>query len=214
MSARPSRFRPAGRSLTLGAALATVGLLAAACGGASPSSAGVATVGASSGSAASPAAATTPTSRLNALQKAAQCMRSNGVPTFPDPTVDSNGNARLTGLRSLDRNDPVTAAARKACLKYFTAARPTFTPQQQQQLQNALLAFARCVRQHGYNMPDPTFNGGSGAGPGGRGVFGSVNRNDPLFQKARKACQPLLAGVRLGGGGGGGGGFFGGGAGG
>jgi hypothetical protein len=200
-------------------ALAALAVTAAACGGSSSSSGGVASI-ASGGTSTISASATSTTSSANRqalLMKAAQCMRTNGVTTFPDPTVDSNGNVRLQGLRGLNRNDPVVAKAFAACQPLFRAARPQFSPAQQVALQNALLAYAKCVRAHGYNMPDPTFGGGGGGPASGGGAFGSsINRNDPKYVKARAACRSVLvaAGIgRGGGGGGGGGGFFFGGAG-
>jgi hypothetical protein len=197
-------------------------VLLAACGSSSSStSGGVASIG--NAASTSPAAATQPqsaASREAALQKASQCMRDHGVKDFPDPTVDSSGNVR-PGNFQLDRNDPSVRTAFQACRSLFAAARPQFSPAQQQALQDAILAYAKCMRTNGYDMPDPTFNGGGAGGPGGGGLFGnrSLNRNDPLFKKANTACRPTLqkalasAGLRGGfGRGPGGGGFGGGGA--
>jgi uncharacterized membrane protein YgcG len=180
------------------AALLALAVLATACGGSSASSGGVAAIG--STSAGETTTTTSAADRAAALTKAAQCMRDHGVPSFPDPTTDSSGNVRLTGLRGFDRNDPAMRTAFTACRSLFQASRPQFSPSQQQQFQNALLAFAKCVRAHGYDMPDPTFGGtpGQGGGP-----FGGINRNDPAFQKARTACQSVLAGAFPGGRGGG-----------
>src|SRR5262249_48920967 len=140
--------------------------------------------------------------REAALLKASQCMRANGVKDFPDPTVDANGNFRLggggAGARIFDRNDPNVRKAVQACQKYFAAARPQFTPEQQQKLQDTLLKYAKCMRQNGYDMPDPQFGNGGG-GPGG-GLFRDINRSDPTFQKANAACQSILAGAFPGGG--------------
>ena len=181
-----------------------------ACGGASSSSGGVASIGGASTTTAQASGTVTPANREAALLKAAQCMRSNGVPTYPDPVVDSNGNVRPGDLGTeLNRNDPAVQKARTACRALFQAARPQFSPAQRQKLQDSLLAFAKCVRAHGYNMPDPTFGGTPGQG---RGPFNGVNRNDPAFVKARAACQSILQGAfpggggRFGGGGPGGGG--------
>lgn len=180
-------------------------LVLAACGGSSSASPGIASIAGdttTSTSAATPAASAA--DREATLMKASQCMRDNGIADFPDPVVDSNGNARPgQGLRDLDRNDPTVKKALDACQQYFTAARPQFTPDQQQKLQDALLKYAKCLRDNGFNMPDPQFGTGGG-GPGG-GAFRDINRNDPAFKKADTVCQPLLAGVRGGGGGGGGG---------
>jgi hypothetical protein len=188
-------------SLLFAAVLASVPLLAA-CGGASSSSGGVASI---AGSGSDPAATTTPanaTDREAALLKAAQCMRANGVKNFPDPTVDADGGVRLQ-FQGISRTDPGVQAALQKCRSLFAAARPQFTPQQQQKLQDTLLAFAKCMRKNGYNMPDPQFGTGGG-GPGG-GLFRSINRNDPAFQKANTACRSILAGAFPGRGPGGGG---------
>jgi hypothetical protein len=190
------------------ALLATVVL--AACGGGSPSGPGVASI--ASTTAAANDAANTPAAsqsdREATLLKAAQCMRANGVKDFPDPTVDSSGNVRLggggTGGRIFDRNDPNVRKAFQACQKYFAAARPQFTPAQQQKLQDALLKYAQCMRGNGYDMPDPQFGNGGG-GPGG-GLFRNINRSDPKFKTANAACQSVLAGAFPGGGRGFGGG--------
>jgi hypothetical protein len=188
-------------SLLFAAVLAAVPLLAA-CGGASSSSGGVASI---AGASSDPAATTTPANasdREAALLKAAQCMRANGVKNFPDPTLDSDGGVRLQ-FQGVNRTDPGVQAAMQKCRSLFAAARPQFTPQQQQKLQDTLLAFAKCMRKNGYNMPDPQFGNGGG-GPGG-GLFRSINRNDPTFQKANQACRSILAGAFPGRGPGGGG---------
>jgi hypothetical protein len=189
------------------AALALLASLAlAACGGSSSAAPGVASIADSTTSTANDAAATPAASQADreaALLKAAQCMRANGVKDFPDPTVDSSGNVRPggNGQQAFDRNDPNVRKAFQACQKYFAAARPQFTPEQQQQLQDTLLKYAKCMRQNGYDMPDPQFGTGGG-GPGG-GLFRDINRSDPTFQKANTACQSILAGAFPGGRGGG-----------
>jgi uncharacterized protein (DUF305 family) len=67
-----------------------------------------------------------------------------------------------------------------------------------QEMQDASLAFARCMRQHGVDMPDPTFtdngNGGGGfaikqTGPGGGGA---ARPSDATLQAAQTACQPIM----------------------
>jgi hypothetical protein len=81
-------------------------------------------------------------------------------------------------------------------------------------LETAALNYAKCMRAHGVNIPDPQFDsngrpifnrGGSGTGGtgstnggqgGGRGFFfgpgdrnGEANPQNSTFQKARQACQ-------------------------
>jgi hypothetical protein len=70
-----------------------------------------------------------------------------------------------------------------------------------------LLQFARCMRDHGIDMPDPQLNGGgmvfneeAGSGP-------KLDPNSADFQVAQEACGGLLPGkIQTGGAGPGGGG--------
>ena len=51
----------------------------------------------------------------------------------------------------------------------------------------ARLNYAKCLRSHGVNVPDPSANGGpagGGGGGGGGGGFAQL-RNNPKFQTAR-----------------------------
>jgi hypothetical protein len=52
---------------------------------------------------------------------------------------------------------------------------------------NAVNGYVACMRQNGYQMPDPNL---SGNGP----VFDAskVNRSDPKFESASQKCQHLL----------------------
>ncbi len=68
-------------------AVAAFSLLAAGCGGGG--SPGVASV-------ASPRPAATTTTTQNGLVAFSQCMRSNGMPSFPDPQRFVGGNVKLT----------------------------------------------------------------------------------------------------------------------
>jgi hypothetical protein len=56
---------------------------------------------------------------LQQALKFSQCMRSHGVPKFPDPQADANGGMKMTiGERAgVDPNSPQFRAAQKACQK-------------------------------------------------------------------------------------------------
>lgn len=192
--------------------LPVVALLAAACGSGASNSGGVASL---SGD---PSSTTTTVSQQSQEQAAlafAKCMRDHGV-DIPDPTVDANGNVQLfsrpqsngttnsTTGTTIDRQ--TRQAAFSACSSYLQGFTQGFTQQDQTQIQDTLVKFAQCMRQNGYNMPDPNFSQGAGGG-----LRTEINRNDPAFQKALTACQSILSG--LGGGRGPGGLFFGGGGG-
>ena len=198
----PKFFHPHGRSRRMPvASLAVIVALAvglSACGSSSSSS--------SSTAAASANSATAQQARLNL----AKCFRAHGL-NVPDPS--SNGGPAAGGslFRTLrNYSQAQVTAARKACQQYFAQAFPraNISPQQRAQLQQQLVKFAQCMRSHGVNVPDPTFNNnGTAGGSGGKGFgggFRSGERNSPAFQTALKACQSLRPRFGRGGPGGGG----------
>ncbi len=63
----------------------------------------------------------------------------------------------------------------------------------QQQVRDAGLKFAKCMRNHGVDMPDPQTSKGGGimmSGP----EMGKVDK--PTLDRAQKACQKILESVR------------------
>jgi hypothetical protein len=101
----------------------------------------------------------TPTATATEQEQALKfgaCMRENGVPDFPDPTVDENGGIDLT---IPDGTDPATVEkAMEACRRYQpNGGEPAkLDPQRLDQLR----AYARCMRDNGIeDFPDPTDEG-------------------------------------------------------
>jgi hypothetical protein len=131
-------------------AVAAFSLLAAGCGGGGVSS-GVASV-------ASTTAATTTTTTQNGLLAFSSCMRSHGVPNFPDPQRFVGGNVKLT-IHQLAPSQ----AAMNACdhlLPTNGGSGSQETAQQQRTRLADELSFARCMRSHGLSrFPDPTAQG-------------------------------------------------------
>ena len=168
------RVRRAG---PLAVALAVAGVLAAGCSG-GPTGPGVA--GASSASASASASATA-SGEAEALQYAA-CMRSHGVPDFPDPTVQ-NGSVgfSITAGDGVDQNSPQYQSARQAC----SSLRGGGTANSGSGNLAKELKFAQCMRSHGVpDFPDPNKNGGfSGTS--------TINPSSPTFQNAQSTCMSL-----------------------
>jgi len=158
----------------------------AACGSSSSSSSSASSGG--SGSAAS-------TGYSKSLEFAS-CMRSHGVPNFPDPTTNSSGVLKVqaingnTHVNGVSVNGPAFQSAMQACKSYLPNGG---TPQPlSESRRNAMLAFSACMRKHGLpNFPDPTFNGAQ-AGLIFHGSSG-LDPNSPAFQAAQKACSPDVA---------------------
>jgi hypothetical protein len=61
------------------------------------------------------------------------------------------------------------------------------SPKQQQEMQDQALAFSRCMREHGINMPDPTF-GSEGQMTMKIDQASGVDPSDPKFEAAQQAC--------------------------
>ena len=148
-------------------------LLASACGSGSPAKPD------SSGSALPPAVTF------------AQCMRANGVTNWPDPS--STGRAQ--SLNQIDPNSPTFQRAYTACRTDAPSGQPGPPTPTAAQLRYAL-AFARCIRKHGFpQFVDPLTT----YGPGftlGTGMYFPVNGTyhvmSPAFMHAAKTCGVQL----------------------
>jgi hypothetical protein len=176
------------------AAVAGIALLTAACGGGSanpPDSAnsrGSATSPRSSASSDPGTSATAGgSSTYNKAVAYAQCMRSHGVPNFPDPLP--NGGFGLSPAVTGGTNGQVSPqyqTAERACASLSPVGNQS--PQQQRQALNRLLKVSACMRSHGYpTFPDPTF--------GSDGIFLHIvgfDRSSPQFQAAWQTCQSAL----------------------
>jgi hypothetical protein len=167
-------------------------LLAAGCGGSPPRS-HVAALGPGStptqgntsptGSAAPPA----PGSEASTSQTLAYalCMRSHGVPSFPDPTTSPREFKTAFNTQS-----PAFHSAETDCAHLL----PGGGPRNQSAAQvAALVAFARCMRSHGFpSFPDPDSSGQlthemlANAG---------INLHQPAVVPAADACAGVTHGV-------------------
>lgn len=104
------------------------------------------------------------------------CMRSHGVPNFPDPP--SGGGIAKGSAQELGVSSSVFDAAQRDCQSLIPAAGGSAQQEEQrcfvgndcppsvvQQLLILMREFSRCMRSHGVpNWPDPTV--GSGGRPG------------------------------------------------
>ena len=176
------------RTVIVGA-LVAIGLFAAACGGGSHPS-GVASLGKTKPTSvvAGGVATTLPSgaSVEEHYQKAlkfSDCMRSNGITNFPDPT--SGGGIQIGSNSGIDPQSPQFQAARKACQKYFPG--PNLSKAQIAQHEALALEFAKCMRAKGVpNFPDPQFaaNGAEMVRP-----VAGVDPNSATYQAAAAKCN-------------------------
>ncbi len=156
-------------------ALALVLLLAAGCGGASKTPA-VASLGATTAATPSSGGSRRSASPKTIALEFANCMRSHGVPSFPDP-----GGPIVPGIKQLPEFRPAMAE----CNSLYPSSGSTGVPLTEAQ-RTAALAQARCIRDHGVpNFPDPTFPTSGGE------LFPAIagfDPNSPAFTHAAASC--------------------------
>jgi hypothetical protein len=181
-SAASAGFGGAGSGLTVTAALV---LLAAACGGTAPSSSGVATLPSPSAGSTAQAGNSPTAAASGQIAQAiayAQCMRSNGVPSWPDP--DSSATFPKTQLEHLGVTDSKLQAGESACQALLPNGGSGPTQVQLQQSRAQALSFAQCMRSYGVpDFPDPDDTGRI-PDPASLGL----NQGAPQFQAANEAC--------------------------
>jgi hypothetical protein len=178
MNDKTGRYRGPRRAGALAAA-AAVAVLATACGGSAASSAGPPTY----------------------AQEIALvgCMRSHGVPNFPNPSAAGGysltaGGSLVGADGSVDIDSSQAQTAYGDC-RHLLPGGPSISQleqdvQQEQQAQaQALpleLKYSQCLRSHGVpNFPNP-------GQPTTPKVSSPINVNSPTFVAATNACQHLL----------------------
>jgi hypothetical protein len=189
---RPGRRgRPTLAALGLGLALVLV-FAVAACGG-SPPDDGVASLGGDGAAPANDNGAGNASASKDPQQRAldfARCMREHGI-DMPDPQVDDQGRVtvRVGPGQGGSRPDPgKLEAAQKACGRLMGGG--DGPAQIDPEARDAMVAYARCMRGQGIDMPDPTGEGmllRRGEGP---------DPESEEFKQADKACNHHLANIR------------------
>jgi hypothetical protein len=136
----------------------------------------------------------------------AKCMREHGV-DMPDPVINDDGGVLVQVGGESDGEagsgpDPKELdAANKECKHFMEDAAGSIDPlseEDQKKMQEEALAFSKCMREHGIDMPDPQF---SADGGGFNVSIGSPNDapsdgptidfNSDEFKEASTACgQP------------------------
>lgn len=175
------------RTAVIAANLACCALVASAC-GTSPAHPGVAQLPArgstGSGVPASGTSESSSTAKDSGTPKSplahAECMRSHGVPDFPDPGpihIDVKTHP------DLDPTSPTFVAAQKSCVSLDPGGTTGVTVSPQ--LQAASLAYSACMRSHGYpKFADPVFDSS-----GEHVAINGIDTESAQFQNADKLCQ-------------------------
>jgi len=182
-------------------------VLVAGCGGSSPSPAvarlgGTTTPGstATTGGGAASSGQPSPSALGSDALAYAKCMRSNGVPNFPDPNA---GGGFLFHASAGIISSPAFKTAQAKCHKLLPGGAPPgpgSTTNPSAQTLARFLKVARCMRKHGvYDFPDPRtsvpsnpFGSGAGVISDIEGVIlvfpSTIDEQSPVFTRVAAAC--------------------------
>jgi hypothetical protein len=204
-SVHPKRLTRSPRPRLLAIATLVGGVLLAGCGGSAPSPT-TATPGGTSNTASTAASADSigPSPGPPGALAYSRCMRSSGVPNFPDPQAGGGFDFHASaGVIS----SPAFKAAQAKCGRLLP--RPTglgggsFPPQVKAQALVQLRGVAQCMRQHGISdFPDPRTTAPANLSLGGyseitdyEGVFllfpATIDMQSPAWEHAAAACGSL-----------------------
>ncbi|MET0325222.1 MAG: hypothetical protein ABW219_08370 [Ilumatobacteraceae bacterium] len=119
-----------------------------------------------------------------------ECMRDHGV-DMPDPQTD--GESRTMIAVEVDPESTEFQEAQTACepLMDNAVSQMEIDPEREAEMREQLLEYAACMRDHGIDMPDPTFgeNGEVTVQAGADGGDGAPNPvDDDDFEAANAEC--------------------------
>lgn len=166
------------------AAAVALGVTAAGCSGGPP----ISSASSQSATTAAPAGGSDSSGSTPLAQAVAysRCIRTHGVPNFPDPVQTPSGGYGYR-TQGIDPNSAAFQGALQACKTLPSPWNSTGQELSSAQ-QQAWLDWAKCVRAHGVpNLPDPTFSSG-----GEVHLAGAGGSSSPQLQQAMDACKSQL----------------------
>jgi hypothetical protein len=127
----------------------------------------------------------------------AQCLRKAGIDA-PDPTTGPGGRVsqriRVPRGISKQRVGQITAD----CARKTGGGPKPMSKEDQAKFRDAALKFARCMRAHGVNMPDPRSGENGGLVIGAHDQAGTNSSGPPpaAMQRAESACRHYLGAMK------------------
>jgi len=135
----------------------------------------------------------------------AACMREHGV-DMADPEVEAAGGGFAFGITVEGEpgdgpdGDQIRQMqeADEACRHFLEGVVQEFERPDMSEMQDQMLAYSQCMRDHGVDMPDPEFSENGGVtifgGPDEGGAGPVMDPSDPTFQEAQEACNEVFGG--------------------
>jgi hypothetical protein len=123
------------------------------------------------------------------------CMRTHGVTNFQDPRVRTTGNQIQVAIHvdPAITGSPNFKSAQRACSHLLPEGGNGPSPAQQRGRAEAILAFAKCMRHHGFpKFPDPT---GQGQLTPAMLSQAGIDLHQPAIRPAAYACVEVTHGL-------------------
>jgi hypothetical protein len=129
--------------------------------------------------------------------KFAACMRSHGVPNFPDPS--GGGGIHIAAGSGINPFSPAFKAAQASCRKLLPGGGPGAQHSTAQDIAQTLKV-SECMRRHGVTgFPDPTLTPPSNPNPSEYSILedrggvvlavpSTINPGSPVFKQAAATC--------------------------
>ena len=130
----------------------------------------------------------------------AMCMRDQGF-NIADPELNADGTVNFQKMRESILQDPKFDMSSRKLRESFSKCGPllrdaTFAQQRATEdpieIQDTLLAFAQCLRDKGFDVPDPDFSQGSRQAM--RPLIQSMQGSDTKIQEAVLSCREAVFG--------------------
>ena len=123
----------------------------------------------------------------------AKCMRDNGV-DIPDPKPEGEGGGQVllapgVGGPMAGTDEETFDAAKGACAEHAEDMGGPGADGFSEEDKQRMVDFARCMREHGVDMPDPDFDGSDGE------LAIEIDPNDRDFDAAQEACKEFSGGM-------------------
>ena len=135
-----------------------------------------------------------------AALKFAACMRSHGVPNFPDPSGGGGGiHFHLSAGSGITPFSPAFKAAQTSCRKLLPGGGPGAQHPTAQDVAQTLKV-SECMRRHGVSgFPDPTLTPPANPSPSSYSILedrggvvlavpSTINPSSPVFTRAAAVC--------------------------
>jgi len=122
--------------------------------------------------------------REDATLDFARCMREHGI-DLPDPRPGRPPQIEVDAEIPQDKLE----AAGKACGHLLDDAFGPVSQEQKEAFRDSALAYTRCMRRHGIDLPDPDADGFVQIDPQ---AMGEGQGGSPRFRKANAACEEKL----------------------